>query len=250
MSLTAQVLSTQTPVLAAYGAPPGCIWRLSVSAHHHGPERLRRSPRLQRSSSAHWAPKGSLGALGRVRGAAWLCPQRAALAPHCSGGRLRTRLSPRSVPRRRGPASTPAAAGDAAPAAVPARLLPSAGSGAAGLRPEGWGEAGRALRGPEGAGKPLTEPQTPPGGPPGCPGDTWAAEPTARRGRPRGHAAHGHPPPTRGELPGHSPQWGQERAWHVASEHPGALVPPFRETKGWLLSPSLEHVRMRKDTPA
>lgn len=146
MSLTAQVLSTQTPVLAAYGAPPGCIWRLSVSAHHHGPERLRRSPRLQRSSSAHWAPKGSLGALGRVRGAAWLCPQRAALAPHCSGGRLRTRLSPRSVPRRRGPGFHPRGRGRRCPRGCSRPPPPECGVGSRGPAP---GRLGRGRQSPQ-----------------------------------------------------------------------------------------------------
>ena len=104
MSLTAQVLSTQTPVLAAGptgplqaasggSACPPITTAQSVSAE---------VPVCRGVPVPHWAPKGSLGALGRVRGAAWLCPQRAALSPHCSGGRLRTRLSPRSVPRRRG----------------------------------------------------------------------------------------------------------------------------------------------------
>lgn len=211
MSLPAQVparaLSTQTPLLAAAPAGPS---GLHLEAQPARPAPRRRAPRGSARSrgvpAPHGAPKGSLDAPGRVRGAARLCPQRAALAAHCPGGRLRARLSARPAPRP--------------PAVLPQRLSPPASSrgrvrsrGRARRPGRGWqslsGPAGRGRRGP--SRRLHQQPHL------GAPGGTGTAEPHRRPGAP-GHVSL---VPARSQAPAPRtlPQWGRREPWHRASEH-------------------------------
>lgn len=204
MSLPAQVparaLSTQTPLLAAAPARPS---GLHLEAQPARPAPRRRAPRGSARSrgvpAPHGAPKGSLDAPGRVRGAARLCPQRAALAAHCPGGRLRVRLSARPAPRP--------------PAVLPQRLSPPASSrgrvrsrGRARRPGRGWqslsGPAGRRRRGS--SRRLHQQPHL------GAPGGTGTAEPHRRPGAP-GHVSL---VPARSQAPAPRtlPPVGQERA--------------------------------------
>lgn len=152
----------------------------------------RGSARSRGAPAPHGAPKGSLDAPGRVRGAARLCPRRAALAAHRPGGRLGTRLSARPAPRP--------------PAVLPQRLSPPAssrGRSAAAGGPEGRGGAGRAsagLRGGDAADRAAGATSSPTWVPLGAPGPQ---SPTAGRAPPG--TSHWCPPAARRQLPGHSP---------------------------------------------
>ena len=115
----------------SYGAPPGCIGRLSVSAHHHGPERLRGSPRLQRSSSAPLGPQRQLRCTGEGKGSSLAVP--AARCPLPA-------LLRRPAEDQAQPSVCPEAAGGRSPhprpqETLPQRLFPPASSRVRGQEP-------------------------------------------------------------------------------------------------------------------